>query len=533
MLKNLILGTILPLALVATGLGVLFGLKPPAPAKNILPEPVPEELLRFMPRAEVETVRSLDELSDTLNLRVTGTVVPFRELQIAAETAGKVIEKNPLARSGNYVEKGQVLYRIDPRDYELEVERITGKRDQDLASVRELQQDIENARSLLQVAEEEMKLAEAEVARFENLGKNFSSAAEFDQARRSRLASMNQKVNLQNQIRSLETQVERRVLAAKLSETELEQAELNLQRTVIRAPVSGRVVNEQVEADSYVQRGTAMVVIEDTEKVEVACNVRMDQLFWILDQPDISTDQLLTAAQSTQLKLPPTPVNVDFQVAGRENAVYRWHGVLDRYDGAGIDPQSRTVPIRIRVDDPFNITQADGSPVEASGPPMLVRGMFVDLEIQANPSTRLLLVPKLSIKPASNANVIWKFSPDPEAVFATPTAMAAIEASKSGETSKPAKEPSEEQKAAKEDAKLDPNDWETGFLTVVDGVRMVTSYWGDEGIEYWVCEVPAAELGPGDRVVVSPLPGVKADGTDPMRVAKKTEKIASEKETQE
>ncbi len=529
MFKNLVLGALLPLALVIAGLAVFFGLKSPPPPQTQLPQPVVEELLPHVPRAEVEAVHALAEMSDTLDIQVTGTVVPYREIQIAAEAAGRIVHKDPEVRDGKYVKKGQLLYRIDPRDYELEVERLTRMRDQELASIRELQQDIENTRNLMEVAEEELKLAEADVRRFEQLDSNFSSAAELDQARRSRLSSMNQRVNLQNQIRTFQTRQSRLELAAKLAETQLAQAKLNLERTTVVAPVSGRVVSEQVETDSYVQRGTPMMVIEDTEKVEVACNIRMDQLYWILDQPDLSTDQLVNAAQTGRYELPPTPVNVQFELSGREATTYVWQGELHRYDGAGIDPQSRTVPIRIRVDHPSDVTTVDGRAIDASGPPMLVRGMFVDAVVKARPTTQLLLVPKLSIKPSTNSNVIWKFTPNEQAVFATTTAIASLEAAQD-ETRAPAAET--EEPVINDVETADPTEWEAGFLTIVDDVRMVTSFGQSGDVEYWVCEVGLDQLGPGDLVVTTPLPGVKADGTDPIRVEKaslpsSTAKLAS------
>ena len=71
---------------------------------------------------------------------------------------------------------------------------------------------------------------------------------------------------MQNQLRTFESRGTRLELAARLAETELEQAALDLERTVVRAPVDGRIVSEQVEQDSYVQRGTQLLVVEDTEK---------------------------------------------------------------------------------------------------------------------------------------------------------------------------------------------------------------------------------------------------------------------------
>jgi len=537
-IKSILLGGVLPVVLVAIGVGVFVGMRPPS---NSTVEGLGRDrasLLRRMSSAEVQTVRALAELSETLDIPVSGTVVPFREITLAAEAAGKIIEKDPQVRSGNFVKKDQVLLRIDPRDYELAIARLTQRRDQELASLVELKQDADNTQRLVEVAEQEYELAQQEVKRFQSLGNSFASAAELDQAKRVLLTSMNQKVTLQNQLRTFEARSTRLELAARLAETELEQAELDLQRTVVRAPVDGRIVSEAVEKDSYVQRGTQLLVVEDTEKVEIAVNLRMNQLYWILDQNDLSADQLLNAAEASRYELPPTPVKVQFNLAGRETMRFEWDGILARYDGPGIDPQSRTVPVRVLVDNPTQY-RVDGVPVTTSsrsGPSTLVRGMFVDVKVQARPATQLLLVPKLSIKPATSSNRIWKFTPD-DAAYATVTKRYASELVK--EDAPPTVsgvEPLE---------KLDPAAYQAGFLTVIDGVQVVgafepqkiqapgtpsaasstatdnarpTGSMPSDPIEYWICEVKGGALKPGDLVVVTPLPGIEGAGADTIRV---------------
>ncbi|MEZ6151618.1 MAG: HlyD family efflux transporter periplasmic adaptor subunit [Pirellulaceae bacterium] len=537
MIKNMLFGAIIPFLLVAVGVGVMIGMKRPIPGKKPPIEDNRAALLTQMLAADVQTVRALAEVSEVLEIPVSGTVVPFREIQLAAEVAGRITEKNPNTRSGNFVEEGSELYRIDPRDYELEVERVTRRLDQERASLAEQQQDIDNAMRLVEVAEQEMLLAEAEVARFERLGGNFRSEAELDSAKRARLASMNQRVTIQNQVSLLRARRTRLESAVKLAETELEQAQLNLQRTVVRAPVSGRVVTEQVEADSYVQRGTPLVTIEDTSSVEVAVNVRMDQLYWILDQQHLSSDSLVNAAQASHYQLPRNEVKVVYQLSGRESARYEWKGVLARYDGAGIDPQSRTVPIRVLVDKPgeYLINGQPARESSMSGPSSLVRGMFVEVVIEAKPATPLLLVPKLSVKPATGSNQIWKFTANPQALVQTRQRLKAA-----GTLADPDREPVQGVDASAQSPTLDdPDAWQAGFLSVIDGVAVVGPYLGPapledkpaespstgadskaEPIEYWVCEVASSELVAGDKVVVTPLPGVEAEGDEPIRVRK-------------
>jgi multidrug efflux pump subunit AcrA (membrane-fusion protein) len=562
-LKSLTLGLIVPLLLLVVGIVVFVAMRRPAPPK--LP-PLGEDrasLLGVMQAAEVGRVRALSELSESLDIQVSGTVVPYREISLAAEVAGRVIEKDASVRSGNLVRKGQVLLKIDPRDYELELARLSQRRDQELAALVELAQDITNTESLIDNARQEVQLAQAEVDRMQNLTRTVASQTEIDRARRSFLTAKNQQLTLQNQLASLRARRERLQLAAKLAETEIEQAQVNLDRTTVRAPVDGRIVSEQVQEDSFVQRGTALLVIEDIEKVEVAASLRMDQLYWILDQNVMSADQLINAAQASRYELPPVPVKLRYQLAGRERLLFEWDGVLDRYDGSGLDAQSRTVPVRILVREPgkFRINGKPAQESTFSGPSALVRGMFVDAILQARPATPLLLVPKMAIKPATFSNQIWKFVPDDTAFDAVKLKKARPAASENARGKKAAEKPSGAGQSAAGSAlstggeALDPSQWQAGFLQVIEGVLVVGAFTPTKldqfdgkvasgtgrtsaetrlvdtksmdsqsddvrpaEVEYWICEARDGALLPGDKVVVTPLPGIAGDGRDTLRV---------------
>ncbi len=84
-----------------------------------------------MPPVRVESLRSLESTGEQLHLEVDGTVVPFREARVAAEVAGRVIYKADECEAGSYVRKDQLLMRIDPTDYQLEVQRLTRLQEQE------------------------------------------------------------------------------------------------------------------------------------------------------------------------------------------------------------------------------------------------------------------------------------------------------------------------------------------------------------------------------------------------------------------
>ncbi|MDZ7618211.1 MAG: hypothetical protein U1E05_14490, partial [Patescibacteria group bacterium] len=95
-----------------------------------------------------------------------------------------------------------------------------------------------------------------------------------------------------------------------------------------------------------------------------------------------------------------------YELAGQK---YAWQGELSRFDGIGVDDATRTVPCRIAVEHPRDVRLLNpaGPGKAPSGPPALVRGMFVTVRIHAQPNTELLRVPEDAIRPG---NRLWLFN---------------------------------------------------------------------------------------------------------------------------
>lgn len=503
-LKSWFVGLGLPIAIVGLGVWIYLALGTQKPKQVNQDAANPRVVLSKLPIISVGSVKAFEGIP-TLDINLSGTVVPFRQINLAAEVAGKVIYKSEECRIGRYVHEGDVLFRIDPTDYNLDVERLTALRESEYAQQHELDQELSNAKRSLALAEEELALLDKEVARIDTLPEGFASGTEKDQAKRQRLMSENQVVTIQNQLRLLETRRARLELAERLAETQLNQAKINLERSEIKAPVSGVIVNETVQKDSYVQKASLMCVIEDTERVEVTCNLRTDQLLLVLDQIDSKdgTSSSSRVMRSSSYELPKTPVDISYHVSGRDDIVYQWRGHLSRYEGIGLDPQSRTVPVRITVDNPREVRRngeliaEDGN----GGLPALVRGMFVDVAIKTIPKQALVLLPKLALKPGGQ---IWKFEHDPSILSPSSDAKAGA-----GDVDSALNLPKLEE-------------WDAGRVKILGGVRTVSLIrvpaLGNE--EYWVAEAKN-ELKVDEKLIVSPLSNIIGDGNDKVRMALK------------
>ena len=316
--------------------------------------------MKALAPVRIEPLQTLAETGAQLTLDVDGTVVPFQESRVAAEVAGRVTFKSKDCEAGQYVKKGDLLMKIDPTDHKIEVERLTRQKEQEYQSLREIDQEMINAKRLIVVANADVKLQKKEVDRQKAMPKGYASRTDIDKANRSLLAATQQLVNSQNQLSLLKKRRVRLEASEKLADTRLRLAEINLERAEIRAPIDGVIVSEEVDLNTFVSRGTTLMVIENTSKAEVASSLRMDQLHWVLNQ---TLEGQTPKGQASQgYNLPETPAIIEYEMSGRENVVYRWKGRLVRYHGIGLDRETRTAAVRILVDHPRRMVDAMGQP---------------------------------------------------------------------------------------------------------------------------------------------------------------------------
>lgn len=411
-----------PLLVLALGVGVflIVGRRQPPIAK------AEEE----DPRLQVET-RGVEE-HQGLEITVDGLVVPFREISRAAEVAGRIKTKWPQCNEGTFVVKGMPLVEIDPVDYKLEEMRLARELEQARANLSEVKVEIESTQQLIELSKRDLELRRTQQQRLLDLRRrNAVSQQEVDDGERGVITAKNSLLNLQNQLSTLMARQSRLEEAIEVVKVQQQQAALNLKRTLVEAPVSGVIVRDEVEADSYVQPGTPLFTIEDTSKVEVLCNLRMDELRWVWQQqrddaptpgPGGSSEAegyVLPSSISTtdesggdaseaavaipnQYSLPPTPATVKYELGGQ---AYTWKGTLTRYDGIGLDERTRMVPCRVVIEKPRDV-YLNGEPLSRSGGPRaLVRGMYVTVVLNITPRTQLLRIPEDAVQPG---NIVWR-----------------------------------------------------------------------------------------------------------------------------
>lgn len=180
----------------------------------------------------------------SLDVTALGTVLPRTEATVAAQVAAQVVEVSPSFEVGGFVHQHELLVGLDPRDYQLAIERAGAR----------------VAQARLRLAREQ---AEARVA-----------AEEWRQLDRGQPDPLTLREPQQAEARA--------VLAA--AEAVLGQARLELERTRIRAPFTGRIRKKMVDLGQYLTPGREVATIHAIDFAEVRLPVPDRQLAF-LDLP--------------------------------------------------------------------------------------------------------------------------------------------------------------------------------------------------------------------------------------------------------
>ena len=135
-------------------------------------------LVKLRPKAErqvrtevVPLVETREARAESVNMIIQtyGTVKPRKVLKLVAEVRGQVIHLSPSFVEGGFFKKGASLIQIDPRTYQLEVDRRSVQVRQAQAELKRLDQEIRNIGASKKIAESDLALARTELSRQKKL----------------------------------------------------------------------------------------------------------------------------------------------------------------------------------------------------------------------------------------------------------------------------------------------------------------------------------------------------------------------------
>ena len=320
--------------------------------------------------------------------------------QITPRVHGTVIDV--LIHENWWVKPGQVLVRLDTRDYEVRLNEakaaLTRAResvDQLFAAVavaderrRATQAQIQTAQAEVAVAQAEFHQAELDFHRAQQLAEEqIIPAQRFDQAKtqydaaRSRLHAKQQQLEEAKQnetTRKRETDQARAALGntvtdersehslVKQAEAAVHEAELNLSYCTLVAPMEGMVSRKAIEVGQRVQPGQALMALLPLHKVYIEANYKETQLTHVrVGQPvEIRADVYPDHVYRGTVESLSGGTGAAFSLLPPENATGNWVKVVQRLPVkiTLTEPPPPDLPLRVglSVEASIDISSQDG-----------------------------------------------------------------------------------------------------------------------------------------------------------------------------
>jgi RND family efflux transporter MFP subunit len=267
-----------------------------------------------------------------------GAVQPRTRSTLVPEVAGMVVEVSPSFRPGGFFEKGEVLIKLDPVDYETAV--VVAQAAVALAKVT---------------------LAE-EAARSEQALENWKALGRTGEP---------------GSLVSRAPQVARAKADLAAAEARVVKAQRDAERTIIRAPYAGQVLEQAVDVGQYVSPGTTLGRIFATDFVEVRLPLpeRESRFVRLPERYRDSSEAVL-----------PTKVELITHAAGKP---VTWEGRLVRVESA-LDEQTRQTTAVAQIDNPF-ARRKDGAP------PLKI-GQFIEAQVEGDPLDDVFVIPRSAVR---------------------------------------------------------------------------------------------------------------------------------------
>jgi membrane fusion protein (multidrug efflux system) len=293
--------------------------------------------------------------------------IAARQFAIAPKVSG-YIDAVPVT-DNQHVVAGQVIARIDDRDYRTALEQaeaqvaaaqasirnVDAQTDVQLATIVQNQTQVEQAQATLTFAEEQAsryeRLAQTGAGTIQNAQQYTSSLGQQRAAVKTAQAAV---TAAQRQLEALKAQRGSAVANLAQAQAQLDQAKLNLSYTIVTAAQPGRVVNLSAGVGEYASTGTNLTMFVPDD-LWVTANFKESQL------------DLMRPGQHTTLRIDAYPERVfhghvasvqpgsgtAFSLLPAENATGNYVKIVQR------------VPVKLIIDDlPTDVSLGPGMSVE-------------------------------------------------------------------------------------------------------------------------------------------------------------------------
>ncbi|MBB2830819.1 UNVERIFIED_ORG: membrane fusion protein (multidrug efflux system) [Rhizobium esperanzae] len=273
---------------------------------------------------------------------------------VAPKVAGYI--KQVLVNDNDVVKSGQVLARIDDRDFQAALSQARADVKAAEAAITNIdaqialqQSVIEQAKATIDASQASLDFAVSDAARSARLitnGAGTQSRAEQTQSARDQAAAAVERdraalVAAENKVPVLRTEREQAAAQRDRAAAAARQAELNLSYTDIVAAVDGTVGARSIRVGQYVTSGTQLMAVVPLHAVYVVANFKETQLTYVRpgQSVEIKVDSFPDIAIKGHVDSVSPASGLEFSLLPPDNATGNFTKIVQR------------IPVKIVIDD--------------------------------------------------------------------------------------------------------------------------------------------------------------------------------------
>lgn len=278
-------------------------------------------------------VQSIQAQDFTPLIRSFGEVKAQLSGSLIAEVSGKLVYMSPKLQAGGQFQKGDKLAEIDPRQYQAELIIAEG-----------------NLASAVFKLEEETALGQQAKTDWTRLGK--AGEASSLALRKPHLTAAKAQL--------------------KAAEAVLEQAKLNVEKTTLTAPFTGKVLTKYLDEGQYLSANTVLADIFAADKLEVRLPISMLQ-YSLLNLPFTNNGKNTL------------PITISSKLGSR---LITWSAHIVNVENF-LDPQSKQLHLIAEIDQQKHLGTSNQIPLKV--------GQFVEAQIEGRTMSQVFVIPRSAL----------------------------------------------------------------------------------------------------------------------------------------
>ena len=184
-----------------------------------------------------------------------GNILAQNQIEVISQLSGKIISISPKVKSNNYFEKGEKIFELDPFNYKQELIRKKSE-------LEDLRNELKSKNLIFSETEKQQKLSKINYDRKAKLVGDIVTKKNLEDAA-AELSINNAKVlDIKSNIQAILANI-------KIAESQFRVAERNLNDTIYKAPFSGRLDDNHIEAGLEIVAGSVLGKFINTSGLNV------------------------------------------------------------------------------------------------------------------------------------------------------------------------------------------------------------------------------------------------------------------------